>query len=160
MANHQVMMSAPPEVRNVYFDKIYKTINLETTNRRMEQEVRQLELLARKRQLEKVKVDENDKDNVDQQAGVSDTNNEDRPDNKATMFGDFTDQSRWVQLVVGRKPVKAADLAASSKGSVFACVHNRDNNDFMNLDKFERFILKRTNNVNPPCWDLLEENGQ
>jgi hypothetical protein len=39
MANHQVMMSAPPEVRNEYFDEIYKTINLETTNRRMEEEV-------------------------------------------------------------------------------------------------------------------------
>jgi hypothetical protein len=61
--------------------------------------------------------------------------------------------------VVGRKPVEAADLAASSKGSVFACVHNRDNNDFMNLDKFERFILKRTNNMNPPHWDLLDETA-
>ncbi len=38
MANHQVMMSAPPEVRNEYFDEDYKTINLETTNRRMEKE--------------------------------------------------------------------------------------------------------------------------
>ena len=98
MANHQVMMSTPPEVRNVYFDEIYKTINLKTTNRRVEEEVRQLALLSRKRELEMVMVDENNNDNVDQQAGVSDTNNEDGPDKKATMFGDFTDQSRWVQL--------------------------------------------------------------
>jgi len=159
MTNHQVMMCAPPEMRNEYFDKIYKTINLETTNQSMEEEVRQLELLARQRELEKATADKNDNHNVDQQAGVSDTNNEDRPDNNATMFGEFTDQSRWVQLVVGRKPVEAADLAASSKGSVFACVHNRDNNDFMDLDKFERFISKRMNNVNPPCWDLLDETA-
>ena len=91
MANHQVMMSAPPEVRKEYFDEIYKTINLKTTNRRMEEEVQQLELLARKRELEKVMADEND--NVDQQAGGRDTNNEDGPDNNATKFGDFTDQS-------------------------------------------------------------------
>jgi hypothetical protein len=151
------MTSAPPKVRNEYFDKIHKTVNLETTYRRMEEEVQQLELLARKRELEKVMADKND--NVDQQAGGRDTNNENGPDNNATKFCDFTDQSRWVQLVVGRQPVEAADLAASSKGSESACVHNRDNNDFMNLDKFERFILKRINNVNPPCWDLLEENG-
>jgi hypothetical protein len=36
-------------------------------------------------------------------------------------------------------------------------MHNRDSTDFMNMDKFERFILKRTNNVNPPHWDLLDE---
>ena len=59
--------------------------------------------------------------------------------------------------MVGRQPVKAADLAVSSKGSEFASVHNRDNNHFMNLDKFERFILKRANNVNPPHWELLDE---
>jgi hypothetical protein len=153
------MMSAPPEARNVYFNEIYITINIETTNRRMEEEVQQLELLARKRELEKVKVDENDNDNIDQQAGISDTNNEDGPNNKATMFGDFTDQSCWVQLVVGRKPAEATDLAASSKGSVFAYVHNSDNNYFINLDKFERFILIRMNNVNPPHWDLLDETA-
>jgi hypothetical protein len=73
MANHQVMMSAPPEVRNEYFDEIYKTINLETTIHRMEEEVQQLQLHARKRELEKVTADEND--NVDQQAGGRDTNN-------------------------------------------------------------------------------------
>ena len=54
MVNHQVMMNAPPKVRNVYFDEVYKTINLETTNRRMEEEVKQMELLARKKELEKV----------------------------------------------------------------------------------------------------------
>ena len=29
--------------------------------------------------------------------------------------------------------------------------------DFMNIDKFKRFILKRTNSVDPPRWDLLDE---
>ena len=29
----------------------------------------------------------------------------------------------------------------------------------MNIDNFERFILKRTNSVYPPCWDLLDETN-
>ena len=29
----------------------------------------------------------------------------------------------------------------------------------MNESKFERFILKRTNNKNPPRWDLLNETA-
>ncbi len=44
--------------------------------------MQQLELLAKKRELEKVTADKNDNHNVDQQAGVSDTNNEDGTDNK------------------------------------------------------------------------------
>ena len=102
-------------------------------------------------------ADKSNNNNIYQQAGASGKNNEDGSDNNETMLGEFTDQSCWVQLVVVRKPVEAAGLAASSKGSVFACVHNRDNNDFMNLDKFERFILKRTNNVNPPHFGLLDD---
>jgi flagellar motor switch/type III secretory pathway protein FliN len=92
-------------------------------------------LLDRKRELEKMTADKSNNNNIYQQAGASGKNNEDGSDNNETMLGEFTDQSCWVQLVVGRKPVKAADLAASSKGSVFAYVHNKDNND-MNLDKF------------------------
>jgi hypothetical protein len=29
----------------------------------------------------------------------------------------------------------------------------------MNIDKFKRFILKRTNSVDPPCWDLLDKTN-
>ena len=32
--------------------------------------------------------------------------------------------------------------------------------DFMNESKFERFILKRTNNDVPFSWDLLDETGR
>jgi hypothetical protein len=46
MANHQVVMSAPQEMRNNYFAEIYKTINLKTTNRKMEEEVHHMVLLA------------------------------------------------------------------------------------------------------------------
>jgi hypothetical protein len=52
MANHQVMMSAPVEIRERYFGDIYATIQLETANRRMQEEVRQLELAAKKKELE------------------------------------------------------------------------------------------------------------
>ena len=52
MANHQVMMSAPVDIREKYFGEIYSTIQLETANRRMQEEVRQLELVAKKKELE------------------------------------------------------------------------------------------------------------
>lgn len=68
-------------------------------------------------------------------------------------------QSRWVQLARGGKVIEASDLLASSRGAEFACVHNRDSQDFMNESKFERFILKRTNSNNPPRWDLLNETA-
>ena len=38
-------------------------------------------------------------------------------------------------------------------------MHNRDSTDFMNMDKFETFILKRTNDVDPPHWDLLDKTS-
>ena len=147
MANHQVMMSAPLEVREKYFGEIYTTIQLETANRRMQEEVRQLELLAKKKQLEDLiaKTDKNEQNHeLSEDEGAGDCNESDKEDS-------IDNQSCWVQLAMVRKEIEASDLLTCSRGSEFACVHNQGSQNFMNESKFEHFILKRTNNNNPPC---------
>ena len=155
VANHQVMMSAPSEICEKYFGEIYTTIQLETANRRIQEEVHQLELLAKKKQLEELiaQCDKNEKNNE----FLDDIGAEDLYEYEKEDSIDY--QSRWVQLARGGKVIEASDLLASSRGAEFACVHNRDSQDFMNESKFERFILKRTNSNNPPRWDLLNETA-
>ena len=53
MANHQVMMQAPGELRQKYFDEVYALSILAVTNSRLEEETRQVELRARKASAEK-----------------------------------------------------------------------------------------------------------
>ena len=67
--------------------------------------------------------------------------------------------SLWVELVCNGE-VNAADPLKSCYDNEFACLHNRDSTDFMNESKFERFILKRTNNYVPFSWDLIDETGR
>ncbi len=86
LVNHQVMMAAPTDVRERYFGEIYKTIHLETENRRMQQEVLQLELLAKRKKLEKL-MGANDKDNGESVGG-----NDDEILNKAE--GQYTEVSK------------------------------------------------------------------
>ena len=38
-------------------------------------------------------------------------------------------------------------------------MHNRDSSDFMNQEKFERFILKETKCSESYEWDLMDETG-
>jgi hypothetical protein len=153
MANHQVMMAAPLEIREKYFAEVYATIQMESTNRRMQEEVRQLELMARKKQLEDElkKADVNDAEEQDDNAGMGCNNEAENTDNN--------NQSLWVQIASRMNNVQASDLLNCSKGTVFACLHNRDSHDFMNESKFVRYILKRTNDIDPPRWDLLHETG-
>lgn len=47
-------------------------------------------------------------------------------------------------------------LSNSVKGVEFECIHNYDSTDFMNKNKFERFILKCTNDVVPMSWDWMK----
>jgi hypothetical protein len=49
-------------------------------------------------------------------------------------------------------------LRNAEKGAEFACVHNCNSTDFMNQDKFERYILKKKSEE-PYEWDLLDETG-
>ena len=65
----------------------------------------------------------------------------------------------WVELVCNGE-VNAADLLKSCYSNEFACLHNRDSTDFMNESKFERFILKCTNNDVLFSVDLLDETGR
>ena len=50
-------------------------------------------------------------------------------------------------------------LCNTEKGAEFACVHNQDSTNFMNQEKFERYILKKTKTLEPYEWDLLDETG-
>ena len=52
MANHQVMMHAPIELRENYFQELYKSITHETISCWMSEEVKKMKLEAKKRQLE------------------------------------------------------------------------------------------------------------
>jgi len=52
MANHQVMLQVPSEVRKKYFKELYESITLGSTNNRTEDGVLMLELQAWKRELE------------------------------------------------------------------------------------------------------------
>ena len=133
MANHQVMMSPPLEVREKYFAEVYMTIQIETANRRMQEEVHQLQLLVKKKQLEEVisKSNTNERDDsLDGNEGTGDTN---ELDIKESM----NNQSHWVQLALGRKEAQASELLNCSIGTEFTCLHNRDSHDFVNESKFK-----------------------
>ncbi len=39
-------------------------------------------------------------------------------------------------------------------------MHNRDSADFMNQEKFHRFVLRKTKSSIPYEWDLLDETGR
>ena len=55
--------------------------------------------------------------------------------------------------------VEARHLCSAERGAEFACMHNCDSKDFMNMENFERFILKKTKTTVPGRWDLLDETG-
>ena len=55
--------------------------------------------------------------------------------------------------------VEAHHLCSAEKGAEFACIHNRDNTDFMNQEKFLRYVLRKTKSSEPYEWDLLDETG-
>ena len=68
-------------------------------------------------------------------------------------------QSKWIKLLGSGLVPSTHHLKNAENGAEFACVHNRDANDFMNEDKFERFILRKTKCSEPFEWDLLDETG-
>ena len=161
MANHQVMMSAPTVIRESYFGDIYATIQLKTANRRMQEEVRQLELAAKKKELEDQLSRKNNNADSDDEPVHDKTRTDDGSDKEDDPDDSYNiqNQSPWVKLALSREEVNASDLANCQNGTEFACLHNRDSHDFMNESKFHRFILKRTNSNEPPRWDLLHETA-
>ena len=64
-----------------------------------------------------------------------------------------------MQIIIGNKDVEAVDWVHFTRGDEFACAHNRDSKDFINVSKFEHSILKRTNAVDLLHWDLLNTMG-
>lgn len=67
--------------------------------------------------------------------------------------------SKWIQILGTGLVAEQHHLCYAEKGAEFACVHNRDGTDFMNQDKFERYILRKTKTSEPYEWDLLDETG-
>lgn len=67
--------------------------------------------------------------------------------------------SKWIQILGTGLVAEQHHLCYAEKGAEFACVHNRDGTDFMNQDKFERYILRKTKTLEPYEWDLLDETG-
>jgi hypothetical protein len=55
--------------------------------------------------------------------------------------------------------VEPHHLSNAEEGAEFARVHNPDCSDFMNQEKFQRHILRKTKATNPVEWDLLDETG-
>jgi len=158
MANHQVMMQAPDELRQKYFDEIYALNILVASNNCLEEETRQVELCARKAIADKklaecnVLMEGSDgEDNGEENESVSVSKVLKDPEVYLTLL---CNTPHWVELAC-KGEICADDLVNSLRGNEFACLHNRDSMDFMNEAKFERFILKRTNDTVPFSWDLL-----
>ncbi len=157
-ANHQVMMQAPGELRQKYFDEVYAQSILAATNSRLEEETRQAELRARKAIAEKKLAEcQTVVGTKSDNTGIEEIDSDDESSDHSASKNQNV--SRWVELA-RRGEVTAADLLKSCYGSEFACLHNRDSSDFMNESKFERFILNRKNNDVPFSWDLLDETGR
>lgn len=56
-------------------------------------------------------------------------------------------KSCWLELFALGLNVEPCHLVNVEKGAEFVYIHNRDNNHFMKIAKFERFILKKTKAV-------------
>jgi hypothetical protein len=52
-------------------------------------------------------------------------------------------QSKWIQLLGTGLVVEQHHLCSAEKGAEFACVHNHDSTDYMNKEKFLRYILRK-----------------
>lgn len=67
--------------------------------------------------------------------------------------------SWWLKIIKSGLNVESHHLVSAEKHAKFACVHNCDKNNFMNTNKFERFIFKKTAAGKPFHWELLDETG-
>ena len=70
-----------------------------------------------------------------------------------------SNQSRWIKLAMDQTALKSHNLSQCAKGHEFADLHNQASADFMNQYKFQCFILKQSNDKDPPQWELLDEMG-
>ena len=128
------MMQAPGELRQKYFNEVHALTILAASNNRLEKKNKAggascMESHCRKETQRNGKEDKDKKDDDD-----------DIPvcDDSLTQLGNTT---WWVELTCKRE-VYVDNLVMSVCGNEFACLHNRDSMDFMNDEKFGRFILK------------------
>jgi hypothetical protein len=108
-ANHQVMMQAPGELRQKYFDEVYAQSILTATNSCLEEETMQVELCARKAIAEKklaecqAVVEQTKSDNT----GIEENDSDDKSSDDSAPKKQNV--SHWVELAC-RGEVTAADL--------------------------------------------------
>jgi hypothetical protein len=151
---NQIMANAPSPIRNAYFDNLYHFIAAEAEIRAVESEnckktaklkMRELELKGRSVKLKESLL------NAEIEHEKSDS--EERDDNQveclkfptvADSRSDFGhNQSRWIRLLGTGLIVEPRHLSNAEKGAGFACVHNSDNSDFMNQEKFSSIHYKK-----------------
>jgi hypothetical protein len=177
---NQIMANAPSPIRKSYFDNLYRSIAAEAETRAVESENRRKVVELEKRELElkqksiqlrealrdadsEMKDGSREEETKDTEAETKDTEVEcySTPSRTSDVSHSFLDntQSKWITLLGSGLVPTTHHLKNAEKGAEFACVHNRDSNDFMNEDKFERFILRKTKCSEPFEWDLLDETG-
>lgn len=165
---NQIMAHAPSPVRKAYFDNLYKSIAaeaetrvVESANRKKQVELEQRELelkeqsLKLRESLQRASVDEakSSAKNPPEVESVTSPNSTNCDTNI------LPNKSKWMQLLGTGLVVESHHLCNAESGAEFACVHNRDSSDFMNQDKFLRYILRKTKSSEPYEWDLLDETG-
>ena len=68
--------------------------------------------------------------------------------------------SKSMQLVVSGLTVEHHHLSIVEIGVEFAYMRNCNSADFINKEKFHRFVLRKTKSSIPYEWDLLDETGR
>ncbi len=164
------MSHAPSPVRKAYFDNLYRSIAADAETRAVEADNRKKQLELERRELE-LKEQSLKLREALQRAGGEEPNKETTPTNppEVELFSSpcstypntniISNQSKWMQLLGTGLVVEKHHLCNAENGAEFVCVHNRDSTDFMNQDKFERFILRKTKCTEPYEWDLMDETG-
>ncbi len=160
------MSHAPSPMKRAYFDNLYyksiaadaETRALEAENRKKQLELEQRELDLREQSLKlRESLQRADFESNGQAEGeLLELLSSPSPSFSIRKTNTL---SKWMQLLGTGLVVEVHHLRNAEIGAEFACVHNRDSSDFMNQEKFERFILKKTKNSEPFEWDLMDETG-
>ena len=161
---NQIMANAPSPIRKAYFNNLYQAIAAEAESCAVESENRKKKAELERQELElKQKSVELRKSLKVTEADASATREEEDGNSEYTtpvrVSNPIDNQSKWLQLLGSGLVVAPHHLHNAEIGAEFACVHNRDSKDFMNPDKFLRYILRKTKAQEPYEWDLLDETG-
>jgi hypothetical protein len=160
---NQIMAQAPSPVQKAYFNNLYQAIAAEVETRAVESDNRKKKAELDRRVLElkekSIKLRESLQNAEAEDGTVPEVECLNSPCTPVHGTNTFENQSKWLQLLGTGLVVETHHLCTAEKGAEFACMHNRDSTDFMNKDKFLRYILRKTASTEPYEWDLLDERG-